>query len=124
MIVGIGVDVVEVERFRSIAERTTGFTERVLTAIEIHHRDGSRRSDSSLAARFAAKEAVAKALGAPAGMEWHHCIVSVDTAGRPSLELSDTVLATAEALGITDWHISLTHDSGVAIAYVIAEARP
>ena len=124
MIVGIGVDVVEVERFRSIAERTAGFTERVLTSIEIHHRDGSRRSDSSLAARFAAKEAVAKALGAPAGMEWHHCIVSVDTAGRPSLELSSTVLATAEALGITDWHISLTHDSGVAIAYVIAEARP
>lgn len=124
MIVGIGVDVVEVERFRSIAERTTGFTERVLTSIEIHHRDGSRRSDSSLAARFAAKEAVAKALGAPAGMEWHHCIVSVDTAGRPSLELSDTVLATAEAMGITHWHISLTHDSGVAIAYVIAEARP
>lgn len=124
MIVGIGVDVVEVARFRSIAERTSGFTERVLTHTEIHHRDGSRRSDSSLAARFAAKEAVAKALGAPAGMEWHHCIVSVDTAGRPSLELSNTVLATAEALGITDWHISLTHDSGVAIAYVIAESRP
>lgn len=124
MIVGIGVDVVEVERFRGIAQRTAGFTERVLTQTEIHHRDGSRRSDSSLAARFAAKEAVAKALGAPAGMEWHHCVVSVDTAGRPSLELTDTVLATAEALGITDWHISLTHDSGVAIAYVIAESRP
>lgn len=124
VIVGIGVDIVEIERFRSIAERTSGFTERVLTHIEIHHRDGTRRSDASLAARFAAKEAVAKALGAPAGMEWHHCIVSVDTAGRPSLELSDTVLATAEALGITDWHISLTHDSGVAIAYVIAESRP
>ena len=91
MIVGIGVDVVEVQRFRAIADRTAGFTERVLTHTEIHHRDGSRRSDSSLAARFAAKEAVAKALGAPAGLEWHHCVVSVDTAGRPSLDLSDTV---------------------------------
>ena len=120
----LGVDVVEVQRFHAIAERTAGFTDRVLTHTEIHHRDGTRRSDSSLAARFAAKEAVAKALGAPAGMEWHHCVVSVDTAGRPSLDLTGTVLATAEALGITDWHISLTHDSGVAIAYVIAESRP
>lgn len=124
VIVGIGVDIVEIERFRAIAERTAGFTERVLTNVEIHHRDGTRRSDASLAARFAAKEAVAKALGAPAGMEWHHCVVSVDTAGRPSLQLDGTVLATAEALGITDWHISLTHDSGVAVAYVIAESRP
>lgn len=124
MIVGIGLDVVEVARFRGIAERQAGFIERILTDTEIHHRDGSRRSDSSLAARFAAKEAVAKAMGAPAGMEWHHCIVSVDNAGRPSLELDGTVLATADALGITNWHISLTHDSGVAIAYVIAESRP
>ena len=120
MIVGIGVDVVEVQRFHAIAERTAGFTDRVLTHTEIHHRDGTRRSDSSLAARFAAKEAVAKALGAPAGMEWHHCVVSVDTAGRPSLDLTGTVLATAEALGITDWHVSITHTETVAMAVVVA----
>ena len=123
MIVGIGVDVVEIERFRSIADRTTGFAERVLTHREIHHRDGTARADSSLAARFAAKEAVAKALGAPAGLHWHDCEIDVDDAGRPHLRFSGSVEAAALLLGITDWHISLTHDGGVAIAYVIAERR-
>ena len=123
MIVGIGVDVVEIERFRSIADRTTGFAERVLTHREIHHRDGTARADSSLAARFAAKEAVAKALGAPTGLHWHDCEIGVDDAGRPHLSLSGSVEAAALLLGITDWHISLTHDGGVAIAYVIAERR-
>lgn len=123
MIVGIGLDVVEIERFRAITERTVGFAERVLTHDERHHPDGSPRSISSLAARFAAKEAVAKALGAPAGLEWHHCEVSVDEAGRPHLRLTNTVLAMAESMGITHWHISLTHDSGVAVAYVIGESR-
>lgn len=123
MIVGIGVDVVEIERFRSIADRTTGFAERVLTHGERHHRDGSPRADSSLAARFAAKEAVAKALGAPAGLMWHECEVDVDASGRPHLRLSGGVAFAALQLGITDWHVSLTHDGGVAIAYVIAECR-
>lgn len=123
MIVGIGVDVVEIERFRSISDRTAGFAERLLTFSERHHRDGSPRADSSLAARFAAKEAVAKALGAPAGMMWHECQVDVDVSGRPHLQLTGTVEAAAQALGITHWHISLTHDGGIAMAYVIAERR-
>ena len=122
---GLGIDLVDVPRVRALLERHGDrFKERTFTAGEIAYCEGCADPAIHYAARFAAKEAVAKALGAPAGMEWHHCIVSVDTAGRPSLELSDTVLATAEALGITDWHISLTHDSGVAIAYVIAESRP
>ncbi len=123
MIVGIGVDVVEVERFRAIAQRTAGFLERLLTDHERHHRDGSPRADVSLAARFAAKEAVAKALGAPSGLHWHDCEVAVDDAGKPHLSLSGSVLEAADRLGVTDWHVSLTHDGGVAIAYVIAERR-
>ena len=124
MIVGIGVDVVEVDRFHAIAARTPGFAERVLTPEERHHRDGSPRSRASLAARWAAKEAVAKALGAPAGMAWHDCEVSVDDAGRPHLLLRGSVLEVADRLGITHWHVSLTHDGGVAIAYVLAERLP
>jgi len=124
MIIGIGVDVVEVERFRMISQRTAGFVERLLTEQERHHRDGSPRADVSLAARFAAKEAVAKALGAPAGLHWHDCEVAVDDAGKPHLSLTGSVLDVAQRLGVTDWHISLTHDGGVAIAYVIAERRP
>lgn len=122
MIVGIGVDVVDIARFESLMERQPSFINRVLTDTEIHHRDGSRRSAASLAARFAAKEAVAKALGGPAGLAWHDCVVSTDESGRPSLDISGSVLAMANALDVTRWHISLTHDGGHSIAYVIAES--
>lgn len=123
MIVGIGVDVVGIERFASISLRTPGFADRLLTETERHHADGSPRSDQSLAARFAAKEALAKALGAPAGLAWHDAEVALDEAGRPGFTLRGSVKAAADALGVTDLHLSLTHDGGVAIAYVIAERR-
>lgn len=122
MIVGIGVDVVDIERFEQLMERQPTFINRILTDAEIHHRDGSRRSAASLAARFAAKEAVAKALGGPAGLAWHDCIVLTDISGRPSLEIVGSVEAMAIALKVTRWHISLTHDGGHSIAYVIAES--
>lgn len=122
MIVGIGVDVVDIARFESLMERQPTFINRILTEIEIHHRDGTRRSSASLAARFAAKEAVAKALGGPAGLSWHDCVVSTDESGRPSLDIKGSVLAMANALDVTRWHISLTHDGGHSIAYVIAES--
>ena len=122
MIVGIGVDVVDIARFETLIERQPTFLNRVLTDAEIHHRDGSRRSAASLAARFAAKEAVAKALGGPAGLSWHDCIVLTDISGKPSLEIVGSVEAMANALRVTRWHISLTHDGGHSIAYVIAES--
>ena len=122
MIVGIGVDVVDIARFETLIERQPTFLHRVLTDAEIHHRDGSRRSAASLAARFAAKEAVAKALGGPAGLSWHDCIVLTDISGKPSLAIVGSVEAMANALRVTRWHISLTHDGGHSIAYVIAES--
>jgi len=122
MIVGIGVDVVDIARFESLLQRQPTFLTRILMDSEIHHRDGSRRSGASLAARFAAKEAVAKSLGGPAGLSWHDCIVNTDESGRPSLEIVGTVAARAQALQVTRWHISLTHDGGQSIAYVIAES--
>jgi holo-[acyl-carrier protein] synthase len=76
----------------------------------------------SLAGRFAVKEAVAKAIGAPAGMEFHDCEVS--NGGAPQLTIVGTVKAVADELGVTNWHVSLSHDGPVAIAYVIAESRP
>ena len=77
----------------------------------------------SLAARFAAKEALAKALGAPAGLTWHDCEVMTDEEGRPSLQLQGSVLAAALSKGATRWHVSLSHDGGVAIASVILESE-
>lgn len=116
MIVGIGVDVVPVERFAAALDRTPGLAVRVFTAAE------RRLPVASLAARFAAKEAVAKALGAPDGLEWHDCEVETDGDGRPWLAVARTVLARAERLGVRSWHLSLSHDGGMAVAMVVAEA--
>lgn len=123
MIVGIGVDVVDIARFRASIDRTEGLAARLLTNGERMHADGTPRSDASMAARFAAKEALAKALGAPTGLAWHDAEVRLDEAGRPAFKLWGTVAATADALGIHNVHLSLTHDGGVAIAYVVAERR-
>lgn len=121
MIIGIGVDVVDVIRFADLAERQPTFVDRILTRLEQEHRDGSRRSTTSLAARFAAKEAVAKALGGVAGLRWHDCEILTDISGKPRIEVKGTVADAAISLGVANWHISLTHDGGNAIAYVIAE---
>jgi holo-[acyl-carrier protein] synthase len=75
----------------------------------------------SLAARFAAKEALAKALGAPRGLLWSDAEVRRGENGRPSLHVCGTVAAAASALGVDQWHISLSHDGGIATAIVIAE---
>jgi holo-[acyl-carrier protein] synthase len=115
-IVGIGVDLVNVDRFVASLERTPGLRDRLFVANE---RD---LPDRSLAARFAAKEAVAKALGAPRDLQWHDVEVTSDAAGRPSLVVSGSVEAAAAQLGAHHWHVSLSHDSGHAIAVVVAES--
>lgn len=123
-VVGIGVDIVDVMRFASVLERTPRFVDRVFTAQESSHDDGKRRSAQSLAARFAAKEAVAKVLVRTHGLQWHHCEVVTEAHGNPRLQLSGTVAEAAERLGIHRWHLSLSHDGGHAIAYVVAERSP
>ena len=73
----------------------------------------------SLAARFAAKEALAKALGAPGDLAWHDAEVVREPSGQPRLMLRGTVLARAEALGVREAHLSLSHDGGIATALVV-----
>jgi len=121
VIVGIGADVVSVPRFSASLVRTPGLRDRLFTAAEQVTDDGHARTDTSLAGRFAAKEAVAKALGAPLGMLWHDCEVVAGSDGRPWLRLTGTVAAAAAALGIEQWHLSLSHDGDLAVAYVVAE---
>jgi holo-[acyl-carrier protein] synthase len=121
-VVGIGIDVVPVARFAEALARTPSLADRLFTAAERVTESGSPRSSESLAARFAAKEALAKSLGAGGGMLWTDAEVRVDDAGRPSLVVSGTVLARAESLGVTRWHVSLSHDGGIAAATVIAES--
>lgn len=117
MIIGVGVDVCHVERFQQMLERRPGIAERLLTTRE------AARPLASQAARFAAKEALAKALGSPGGMSWQDCEVVNDDHGRPQFQLRGTVAARLEQIGGTVAHLSLSHDAGLAIAYVIVE-RP
>ena len=116
-IVGVGIDVVDIERFEQTLERTPGLRERVFTPTE------RTRPLASLAARFAAKEALAKALGAPIGLNWQDAEVVSDDAGRPWLEMRGTVAERAESLGVTSVHLSLSHDAGIASAVVVLENR-
>jgi holo-[acyl-carrier protein] synthase len=124
VIVGIGVDVVLVERFAGALTRTPLLADRLFTEAERVTGSGNPRSPESLAARFAAKEAVAKALGAPTGMRWHDCEIVTDPDGRPWLTVSGTVAAVAAERGVAQWHLSLSHDGGIASAMVVAEGGP
>jgi len=123
MIVGTGIDIVGIERFAGMIERRPGMIERLFTETEATLPSGERRGPASLAARFAAKEAIAKALGAPAGLAWHDCEILVDRTGRPRVELRGTVAACADQLGISRWHLTLTHDGDSAIAQAIGESE-
>ncbi|MEV4441834.1 holo-ACP synthase [Streptomyces sp. NPDC049577] len=121
MIVGIGIDVAEIERFGAALQRTPNMADRLFVSRELYLPSGERRGTASLAARFAAKEALAKALGAPPGLLWTDAEITTEADGRPRLVVTGTVAARAEALGVRSWHVSLSHDAGVASAVVIAE---
>src|SRR5690242_21177019 len=115
------MDVVLVERFARALARTPLLADRLFTEAERTTSSGNPRSPESLAARFAAKEAVAKSLGAPVGLHWHDCEVVSDPDGRPWLTVSGTVAAVAKERGVDRWHLSLSHDGGIASAMVVAE---
>jgi holo-[acyl-carrier protein] synthase len=114
-IVGVGIDVVDLTRFDDALRRTPGLVARLFTPAE------ATRAPASLAARFAAKEALAKALGAPGNLAWHDAEVVSESSGRPLFELRGTVAARAEELGATSVHLSLSHDAGIASAVVVLE---
>jgi holo-[acyl-carrier protein] synthase len=126
-VVGIGVDAVDVARFRQILARRPGFAARFFTDIE--QADARRGPDptESLAARFAAKEAVMKALGTGLGgfalteVEVRRGTGTGANAGAPSLVLHGSAVALAARCGAGRFHLSLTHTAEVAVAFVVAE---
>ena len=122
MIVGIGVDVVDLARFERAISRTPALKARLFADAELV--SGERvLALRSLAGRFAAKEALIKALGESTGIKWHHMQVVSDAHGNPSFELTDAAASVARSRGVTSLHLSMSHDAGIAIAYVIAEAH-
>ena len=116
MIVGVGIDVCDVSRFAETVHRRPGLVQRLFTPAE------AERPVASQAARFAAKEALAKALGAPSGLSWLDAEVLTDGTGRPSFAITGTVAARALDLGVANIHVSLSHDAGIASAVVVCEA--
>jgi holo-[acyl-carrier protein] synthase len=116
VIVGVGIDVVDIDRFERSLRRTPGLRTRLFTETE------QPMAVHSLAARFAAKEALAKALGAPGGLRWTDAEIRRAPDGRPALYVKGTVAVAAEQRGVGRWHVSLSHDGGIATAIVIAEA--
>ncbi|MFN8097277.1 MAG: holo-ACP synthase [Dermatophilaceae bacterium] len=118
MIVGVGIDVVDISRFSESLARTSRLRDRLFTPKE------RELSVASLAARFAAKEAFAKALGAPVGLDWQHAEVVRGQDRRPHFRFEGTVAARVAELEITTVHLSLSHDAGIASAVVVCERNP
>lgn len=122
MIIGIGVDVVDTERFRGVLERTPALRTRLFTTAE-QLRDGEPRPVASLAARFAAKEALIKAFGSSAGLSWQELEVVADDQRNPSLTLHEGAQRVADERGVSAVHLSLSHDGGIATAFVVIEGE-
>lgn len=116
MIVGIGVDVVDVPRFAATLARTPRLLPRLFAPAE------RVLKPRSLAARYAAKEALIKALGGSDGVHWTDIEVASEPSGRPVFALRGETAATVAERGITALHLSMSHDAGLATAYVVAEA--
>ena len=121
MIVGIGVDVVDLARFERALDRTPALVTRLFTDRE-QNQAGRVLSLRSLAGRFAAKEALIKALGESTGVRWHDMQIISDEHGNPDFELSGPAAEVAARRGVGSIHLSMSHDAGIAIAYVVAES--
>ncbi|MBM4245991.1 MAG: holo-[acyl-carrier-protein] synthase [Deltaproteobacteria bacterium] len=126
MVIGTGVDLAEIDRIeRALAARHgERFRTRVYTAGEQRYCESRGRGRAqSYAARFAAKEAVMKALGVGWGRHaaWHEIEVVRARAAAPHVVLSGAAAETARRLGIVRWSLSLTHAANLAVAFVVAE---
>ena len=115
MIIGVGVDLVDINRFENSLEKTPGLKEKIFHEVE---RDVPVRT---LAGRFAAKEALVKAFGGSLGMHWHDVRVSKDELGKPEISLFDSTAEYAKSRGIENLHLSISHDGNSAIAFLVAE---
>ena len=126
MIISIGIDIIEVARIREVLARTPRFVERVFTAAERSYCDGRGAvAAQHYAARFAAKEAVLKALqtGWRGGIAWHDVEIASRESGAPYLILHGLVLELFGKSGATATHLSMSHTSEHAIAQVMLERR-
>jgi holo-[acyl-carrier protein] synthase len=126
MIVGIGTDVVSIERIAGVLERHgERFLNRILTPDERKRFDRTKQKASHLAKRWAAKEAFSKAIGTGIHppFQWKSIGVGRDPKGKPLVVPSADMAKHLEELGVTNAHLSLTDDAGVAVAFVVLEGK-
>ena len=124
MIVGIGTDIVEIERIAQVYQRQgDAFAKRLLSEAELLELANHRFPERLLAKRWALKEAVSKALGTgiSQGVCFHDMTIAHKESGQPYLILTHKTLAKANSLGITHWSISVSDEKNHAVAFVIAE---
>jgi holo-[acyl-carrier protein] synthase len=125
VIVGLGIDLAEVDRIRAAIERHgSRFTDRIYTAEEIAYVERKANRYERYAARFAAKEAGMKAIGTgwKRGVRWHDFEVMNLPSGRPTLRLHGIAARIAERLGVRNVALSLTHTAEQGLAIVILES--
>jgi len=118
---GIGIDAVEIERFRTLLQRRPHMRTRLFTEEELSSLAGQVDDAASLAARFAVREATMKALGVGLGaFDFHDVSVQKNPSGAPILRLSGRAEQLANSNGVGAWHVSITHTETVAMAVVAA----
>ena len=119
-ILGLGVDVCEIARMERALKRHPTMRERVFTPEEVAYCDSKARPAESYAGRFAAREAVIKALGGYRGRGWQDISVGRGPAGAPEIRLSGNAKRRADALGISNVLITFTHERTLAVAVAVA----
>ncbi|HEX2658016.1 MAG TPA: holo-ACP synthase [Polyangia bacterium] len=125
MIIGVGLDIVPIERMAAtLARHGLRIEGRLFTEAERAYCTARGSPAQHFAARFAAKEALLKALGAPPGLRWREMEVVAGANGAPALRLDGEAARAAAARGVATMHVSLTHAGGMAAAVVVLEAAP
>lgn len=125
MIIGVGVDIIEIRRIKSALEKNNGFLEKIFTSSEIEYLKGRNLRPEYVAGRFAAKEAVSKALGTGfRGFDFRDIIIESTTLGKPIVVLKGKAKLIAKKEGDYNLHLSISHGEDNAIAYAVLEVNP
>jgi holo-[acyl-carrier protein] synthase len=119
-ILGLGVDICEIARMERALERHPTLRDRVFTPEEIAYCDSKARPAESYAGRFAAREAVIKALGGYRGRGWRDISVTRAPTGAPAIRLEGNAKGRADLLGITEVLVTFTHEKTSAVAFAVA----
>ena len=125
MIIGVGVDIIEIRRIKSALDKNNGFLEKIFTSSEIEYLKGRNLRPEYVAGRFAAKEAVSKALGTGfRGFDFKDIIIESTTLGKPIVVLKGKAKLIAKKEGEYNLHLSISHGEDNAIAYAVLEVNP